>query len=66
MFGIVAYGVGTIGKGCLFQEIWYILKPTCVTAWGESKGIAIVQHSCAYNSLIVVFDKRESQNLQEI
>lgn len=51
LFSIVAYGVGTIGEGCLFQEIWYILKPTCVTAWGESKGTAIVQHLLVLTTL---------------
>ena len=51
MFGIVAYGVGAIGEGCLFQEIWYILKPTRVTAWGESKGIVIVQHLLVLTTL---------------
>ena len=53
MFGIVAYGVETIGEGCLFQEIWYILKPTCVTAWGQSKGIAIVQHFLVLTTLLL-------------
>ena len=53
LFSIVAYGVGTIGEGCLFQEIWYILKPTCVTAWGQSKGIAIVQHFLVLKTLLL-------------
>ena len=51
MFGIVAYRVGTIGEGCLFQEIWYMLKPTHVTAWGQSKGIAKVQHFLVLTTL---------------
>ena len=53
LFGIVAYEVGTIREGCLFQEIWYILKPTHVTVWGQSKGIAIVQYFLVLTTLLL-------------
>lgn len=44
----------------------HIKTYSCYSVGSESRNCHCATLACAYNSLIVVFGKRESQNLQEI